>query len=290
MPVLRYYSISCVGVLLYTTILGLGCRVHIGANHLFLVTRMNSGFDADTLPPVVELSLFSRFDGVHAPSFEEAQTIPVVTSFRRGGGPSSGGWLYSGALFAAGAPALAIASLGLDVGNPTKEEFDSAAQTWEELTEIELSAPPTFDDANKNLFGPGEAPPLWFGTSESIGLEFEFYGPSVPPFLQSVHVGFRRKEFLIAPLGLSKRDDGSKRPYVVHTPSVLAIVNAVPSDAAASGRDCGCGKRSRRCRRKPGRIHLFATGKAAVRIAAQKGVRKEFLRGLVEQDEQKSED
>jgi len=244
---------------------------------------MNSGFDADTLPPVVELSVFSRFDGVHAPSFEDAQTIPVVTSFRRGGPGSSNGWLYSGALFAAGAPALAIASLGLDVGNPNEDQLASISRTWEELSEIKLSAPPRFDDANKNLFVPGEAPPLWFGTGESIGLEFEFYGPSVPPFLQSVHAGYRRKEFLIAPLGLSKRDDPSKRPFVVHTPSVLAIVNAVPSGAAASGRTCGCGGRSCRCRRKPGRIHLFATGKAAVRIAAQQGVRKEFLRGLVEE-------
>lgn len=38
---------------------GVGCRVHVGANHLFLVTRMNSGFDADTLPPVIELSVRS---------------------------------------------------------------------------------------------------------------------------------------------------------------------------------------------------------------------------------------
>lgn len=168
--------------------------------------------------------------------------------------------------------------------NELEEKLASATQTWEDLSRIELNEPSRFDDVNKNLFVPGEAPPLWFGTSESIGLEFEFYGPSVPPFLQSVHVGFRRKEFLIAPLGLSKREDPGKRPYVVHTPSVLAIVNAVPSDAAASGRDCGCGKRSRGCRRKPGRIHLFATGKAAVRIAAQQGVRKEFLRGLVEEN------
>lgn len=104
----------------------------------------------------------------------------------------------------------------------------------------------------------------------------------MPPFLQSVHVGFRRKEFLIAALGLSKRGDGSKQLYVVHTPSVLAIVNAVPSGAASS-RACGCGDGSCRCGRKPDRIHLFATGKAAVRIAAQQGVRKEFLRGLIEE-------
>ena len=103
----------------------------------------------------------------------------------------------------------------------------------------------------------------------------------MPPFLQYVHAGYRRKEFLIAPLGLSKRED-RERPYVVHTPSVLAIVNAVPSAAAASGRACGCGDGSCRVRRKPGRIHLFATGKAAVRIAAKQGVRKEFLKGLVE--------
>ncbi len=45
---------------------GMGCTVHVGANRLFLVTRMKSGFDADTLPTVVELSAFSRFAGVCA--------------------------------------------------------------------------------------------------------------------------------------------------------------------------------------------------------------------------------
>ena len=247
----------------------LGCRVHVGANHLFLVTRMNSGFDADTLPPVVELSLFSRFDGVHAPSFEDAQTVPVVTSFRRGGDASSGGWLYSGALFAAGAPALAIASPGMKL------------ELYEDLSKINLSMPPIFDDPNKNLFMKGEAPPMWFGTGESIGLEFEFYGPSVPPFPQSVHAGFRRKEFLIAPLAMSKDDDGGKQPYIVHTPSILAIVNAAPSVGASAHRDCACKKSTHRCRRRPQRIQLFATGQAALRIAAQPGVSKLFLEGLV---------
>lgn len=37
-----------------------GCRIHVGRNHLFLVRRMNRGFDADTLPPVVEVSAFMR--------------------------------------------------------------------------------------------------------------------------------------------------------------------------------------------------------------------------------------
>ena len=121
---------------------------------------------------------------------------------------------------------------------------------------------------------------MWFGTGESIGLEFEFYGPSVPPFPRSVHAGFRRKEFLIAPLAISEQR-GRERPYVVHTPSILAIVNAVPIVDASGHHDCGCKKSTCRCRRQPRRVQLFATGRAAVRIAAQRGVRDLFLEGLV---------
>lgn len=85
-----------------------GCRIHPGTNHLLLVTKANSGLDMDTLPATVELSAFGRFDGVHGPTFENAQALPVVTAFQRGEG-SVESWPYAGALFAAGPAAMAVA-------------------------------------------------------------------------------------------------------------------------------------------------------------------------------------
>jgi hypothetical protein len=235
---------------------------------------MNSGFDADTLPTVVELSVFSRFDGVHAPSFAEGQTISVVTSFRRGGAGS----LYSGALFAAGAPALAVASAWPWSVPQDKAAAESMVREYENLSKIRLFEPPVFANRDKNLFGPREAPPMWFGTAESIGLEFEFYGPSFLPLPQSVHAGYRRKEFLIAPLALSEERNQS-RPWVVHTPSVLAVVNAgSASDASPTAK------------RRPTRVQFFATGKAAVQLGAQQSVRNLFLEGLVDPPVEKKVD
>lgn len=124
---------------------------------------------------------------------------------------------------------------------------------------------------------------MWFGAGESIGLEFEFYGPSFAPLPQSVHAGYRRKEFLIAPLAMSEHR-GRQRPYVVHTPSILAFVNIDPVLEASAIRDCECKKGTCSCRRQPRRVQLFATGQAALRIAAQPGVRDLFLEGLVNPD------
>ncbi|MEK6674423.1 MAG: hypothetical protein AABZ47_02070 [Planctomycetota bacterium] len=257
---LRFLLIAC-------SIAQIGCRVHLGANHLFLVTRANSGIDIDTLPAVVEASVFSRFDGVHAPTFERAQTIPVVTIFQRG---MDGSWPITGALFASGPAAIAVATLsGNATVPPSREKFDQFLEEIEQISDIELSEPPKFWNKGKQLFKPGEAPPFWFGVSESVGMEFEFYGPSVPPLPQSFHAGFRRKEFLVTPLSLSE-DKGRELPYVVHTPSNLAIVN-MSASVAGSGH---C-----KCRR---RVQFFATGKAALRLAARPDVWKLFNQNFVD--------
>ncbi len=272
-----------------------GCRIHPGSNHLLLVTRSNSGFDADTVPTVIELSLFGRFDGVHAPSFEDAQTPPVVTSFQR----EKGLWAPTGAIFAAGPAALAIASYAPDArGRTNGDPLGVLEERYNELSEIELSQPPQFDNPSKRLFAAGEAPPMWFATAESLGFELEFFGPSFPPLLQSVHAGYRRKEFLATPLSISE-EQGRDPPFIVRTPSVLALVNVFnvadaesvekkaetelpagdsPREAPKARKD---GARTRRDKRAAQRVQLFATGRAATRLAAHPRVRRLFLRPLV---------
>lgn len=228
-----------------------GCRIHLGSNHLFFATRTNQGFDADTLPPVIELALHSRSEGVVAPTFEDAQNPPVVASFRRDSDVPS-----LGTTFVAGPAALAL----VDAGDQPETAYNQAA-------EIRLSQKPTFaGGANAALFRPGEAPPMWFGVTDSTALEFEFHGPGVFPALQSVHLGHRRKEFLITPLTISRTGRADK-PFVVRTPSVIALVNAT------SGRDGA---------KRAVKVQFFAIGKPATELARQKEVRHLFIRDLAE--------
>jgi len=240
---------------------------------LLLVTRSNSGFDADTVPTMVELSLFGRSDVVHGPSFEDAKTPPVVTGFER----EKGLWPPSGAIFAAGPAAMAIASRNQEANRcPDEEVLRRLEKQYDDLTEIKLTRAPQFDNRSKRLFAAGEVPPMWFATAESLGFELEFFGPSFPPLLQSVHAGYRRKEFLATPLSISAEEtrDG---PYVVRTPSVLALVNVLDSN---DGQPPGT-KNELGHNRAPRKMQLFATGSAATRLAADPRVQDIFLRPLI---------
>lgn len=252
----------------------LGCRIHPGANHLLFVTRTNSGFDADTIPPVIEISLASRFEGVLAPTFERSQTIPVVASFRGAGLKGANGLPSLGTLFAAG-PA-AMAATDANTGDPSE---------YERSSEIQLTQPPRFDTKSKRLFGSGEAPPMWFGTATSFGLELEFWGPGVFPAPQSVHLGYRRKEMLVAPLTLEK-PQGDGQPYIVRTPSVFVFVNAegAPSDVPSKVESV-CQATNRRAQRDTISVQFFATGLAATRIAARPDVRHLIFRDFIQQYE-----
>ncbi|MGD2108859.1 MAG: hypothetical protein PVI86_05645 [Phycisphaerae bacterium] len=285
-----------------------GCRIHPGTNHLLLVARSNSGFDADTVPTVVELSLMGRYDGIHAPSFEEAQTPPVVTSLRR----QKGLWPPMGAIFAAGPAALGVAS-GTNAESAglgrSEEAVAAAVQRCEQLSEIELMQPPKVHHPSQRLFRPGDVPPVSFSTSRSIGVELEFLAPRSPPVLQSVHAGIRRKELLATPLSISEQPNRD-RPFVVRTPSVLALVN-VPGDEnsrhPASAEEGSADRTAddttaagtvpkatiessnanadldteQTGRHKLTRIQFFATGRAATRLATDPRVRRVFLEPLV---------
>ena len=250
-----------------------GCRIHIGANHLFFVTRMNRGFDADTLPPVIEISAHSRFEGVVAPTFEDGQIPPVVASFREQEHGATGILPNLGTVFAAGPAAVAAAD-----NDRTDATIDEAVDRYNKVSEIRLREEPVFGQAEQQLFRPGEAPPMWFGTAFSIGFELEFYGPSVPPIPQSVHLGLRRKEFLLTPLML-RVDPGSDRPYIVRTPSVLALVHAT-ADTGSNDTSNDKGETTR-SKGATTTVQFFATGKAATKIATRKEVRHLLLRDLI---------
>lgn len=300
----------------------IGCRIHPGTNHLLLVTKANSGLDMDTLPATVELSAFGRFDGVHGPTFENAQALPVVTAFQRGEG-SVESWPYTGALFAAGPAAMAVAlgdgkaeddAAPAKVGNGKadsqggtggaeadvrreNDKYEDMAQQrirqaeyLEGTARIDLSQPPRVDSADKRLFVPGETPPIWFGTAEVTGVEYEMYGPSFLPLPQSFHIGFRRKEFLISPIHMNRPDgaQGNDTRVEVKTPSVLAMVNVVGKDDRGLPR-AGNGDKGKARQEAPRRIQLFATGKAATLLASKGKVHGAFLQGMTDDSPPKPE-
>lgn len=146
------------------------------------------------------------------------------------------------------------------------------------------------DSADKRLFVPGETPPIWFGTAEVTGIEYEMYGPSFLPLPQSFHIGFRRKEFLISPIHMNRPDgaQGNDTRVEVKTPSVLAMVNVVGKDDRGLSR-AGNDEKGKAKPDAPRRIQLFATGKAATLLASKGKVHGAFLQGLQDDSQPKPE-
>ncbi len=59
-----------------------GCA--IGYDTMMFVSKSNAGFEADTQPPSLQVSL-DRLEAVVSPSYEGGQTPPVMASFQAKG-------------------------------------------------------------------------------------------------------------------------------------------------------------------------------------------------------------
>jgi hypothetical protein len=111
------------------------------------------------------------------------------------------------------------------------------------------------------LQGPGKVAPLFFATDSALGLKIGFDAALVPT---SFVFGFNRKELAYSPVTAKARADGR---YDVAMPSVLASVNsATTAEEKAAGLEYQ---------------QYFATGKAAVYLAANKDVREAFSKKLL---------
>ena len=253
------------------------CRVHPGVNHLLFASKANSGVDVDTMPPSVEASLFGWSDVVQGPTFEDGKSAPVVVGFHRSR-DAGDGWPYVGSVIATGPAAMAVAMMGAD----PKAEPPSDGQL-SKLSNIELSQPPQVDGRDQQMFVAGEASPTWFSISEGFGVGFELHGPT-SPLPQSTHVGYRRKEALIVPLGMSLAEGGDRSGAVlVHTPAVLNVTTLarIPDDDERRWGHCRCHKRLGRRRVRHKRVQLFATGNAATHLAKTAEIRRAMLEGFV---------
>lgn len=248
--------------LFVSMLIGLQSGCGIGYNSVLFITVSNAGFQADTAPPVVEVGI-SRFEGVVAPAFEGGQTPPVFASFGQKAKGTKDPTITSGSIFAAGPAAVAAtvpAHLSV-TGQESAMPPERLLKAYEEAASLLLSEEPRYkgDDrqvsvvSRKSLLAPGEAAPMWFGVTESAGLMLELFGPNFIPAPQSLHVGYRRKEFLYAPLTIERVSDSEgKLQYRVRILSILALVNLQEPSR---------------------RMNYFATGTAATQMAAQNVIR-----------------
>jgi len=237
-----------------------GCA---GYNTTMFMTKSNAGLDFDAKPPTLEINV-SRKEAVIAPSFEGAQTPPVMASFKpkagAGGGFSS---FFFGVdqTFAGGDAAVAMSEL-YDKGTATDKNLYESA--------LHLSKAPEYKNWFQSVPGPGKTRPFIFGTDTSLGLKVAWSGAGgqIP---DTVKIGFNRKEFAWAPLSVtSPKTDAQGKPagtaVDIKMPAFLATIE--------SKQDIGTNSTNGI---KVQALQYFATGDSAVYLAMQQDVRAAML-------------
>ena len=260
-----------------------GCA--IGYDTLMFVSKTNAGFEIDTQPPSIQVSI-DRLESVVAPSYEEGKTPPVLGSFQFNG---TGGLLATGmgSAFAAGDAALAMTVLYSAADYHTvmgvKQEIgpntlDVHKKDWKHIDGKDEGAfnsglrtlrRPTFPrwlpDEVKNR-QPWEVRPLMFGTDTTVGLKVAWSGLTAQ-LPDTVRLGFSRKELAIAPVTLRPETEGGlpEEPHIAQAPSLLATTDLV---AAVSGfLDTSFNY-----------IQYFATGRAATALSLRHAVRQSMIK------------
>lgn len=235
-----------------------GCAV--GYNSTLFLTQSNVGLNAETKPPIFELSI-ARREGVFAPGFEGGQTPPVMASFRTESNPFNRFFFGVKSTFAGGDAAVALSSVTDD-----SKSFDSA---------LCLSAKPN----PKKILGifdvsipeKGAVEPFFFGTNTIFGLKVTWGTTGEIP--DSVRLGFSRTESAWAPLFgtdvVNCKVPGTTQDgaYAVWMPPFLAVLD---NDVQA-GTPAQTGVTW---------LQYFATGQSATTLASQNEVRRVMLKRM----------
>lgn len=237
------------GMCLAVLVLSQGCGV--GYNSVMFATRSNVGFDADTAPPVVEVSI-TRTEGMRSPTFEGGQTLPVMATFSSDSNAFSDFFWGVRQSFATGEAAYTMSSL-YDQVTPTDPKYENG---YEEK-KVKLSQVPDPDPPLMyRIFGkrvkyvePGKVKPVTFGTNTTFGVKIAWDGQT-GQFPSAINIGFKRKEGALAPVGIkdSKAD----------IPSLLATID---NNVSTSGTSANTKY-----------LQYFATGAAANNLAKQRAV------------------
>ena len=249
----QHWLVVLFGVALYLQ----GCV--IGYDSTLFVTQSNIGLNAETKPPLFEMSI-ARREGVIAPAFEGGQTPPVMASFRTNSGALSRFFFGIKSTFAGGDAAVALSKGSEDTSRLClSKEPDPKKILW------------VFD---ASIPKPGAVEPFFFGTDTTFGLKVTWGTNGQYP--DSVRLGFNRTEFAWAPVfGTDKNNckiRGTENPYAVWMPPFLAVLDneVQPGTPAQSAAPAPTGT--------PPQIEVkwlqyFATGESATALAKQDGVR-----------------
>lgn len=242
-----------------------GCLA--GYNSVLFATKSNAGLDFDTAPPTMDVAV-SRKEGTIAPVFEGGQTLPMMSSFKADH-RVVGRFLFGvGSTFSVGDAAYLMAHL---YDSPTVE---GDSECIPKILISEVPRLPFESEERESRVGfvePGKVRPVLFGTDSALGATVQWTGATaqVP---SSFRAGFSRKEFALAPIGLTPAPDcpadadGEPTKYHVNVPSLLATLDTnVEAEATAAG-----GKY----------VQYFATGTAATELAKHRAVREAMLKRL----------
>ncbi len=233
-----------------------------GYNSVLFATRSNLGFDADTTPPNLEISI-SRLEGVLEPTFEGGQTLPVMASFSsRQNGVTDFFWGVN-STFATGEAAFTMTYL-YDDDTPCK----AICIPYERVT---LEQEPALG-CKAGYIGPGNVKPVLFGTDTLLGIKVQWTGQT-GQYPSAVNIGFKRKEATLAPIAVGKNritdpnnpNSYPKKKYEADMSSMLATLQTDVS-SATSGTSVGLKY-----------LQYFATGSAANNLARQHAVRLAML-------------
>jgi hypothetical protein len=260
-------TVLCGGLVAITFIFGCG----IGYNRVLFVTKTNVGFEVDTKPPSLQLSI-GRLEGVFAPQFERGQKPPVLASFRfENDGVFSP---FVGSAFATGDAALTLAAL---YGEQTPSgDWQSRLNTVNGKdpnrtvdSAITIEKTPKLTSWLSTLLGESDfqeddVRPIFFGTDTSLGLKIAWSGTSsyVP---DTARFGYARKELAWVPLTLQHTSDNK---YKVKMSPLLATLDSgfrnITLDDNQPAGDFSY-------------VQYFASGDAATLLAMQQDVRQAML-------------
>lgn len=231
-----------------------GCSVFDG---LIFVTKSSIGLDMDSIPPATDLSV-DRQEGVLSPTFEGGQTPPIMGSFKSSTNPFLRFFgMGIATTYATGDAAVVMAKLystsddevtKLTKHTRSQEGYWTSRDTFlrnQLSSDIALTEKPKsyqsvlsrllnflYQPSNKSeqdqdihtdrFVEPGESKLLVFSTDTLLGVKVQYDGTVAGvPFPTGIQVGFNRKEFSWAPLGLCSRPKVSNVPAYIASGDIL---------------------------------------------------------------------
>lgn len=239
------------GVCLVALAVGLtGCN--LGKDSAVLMTNTSIGIDLDSKPATASIG-YKRFEGTLQPQFEEGQSLPMLSSINF---KSDADRLFGvGHSFATGAAAV-IMTDGLASGD--RPYFGTDIHHGDTLLPGSTSRARRPDVVYTKIPVSQRRRTVFFtDTKLALDVTTSDAAPGVPT---GINLGYKRKEFAYAPLVESNPEGTNERAIAM--PALLATAD---TGASVNRTNAQTGVKV---------AQTFATGSAAIYLAADPGIRK----------------